>query len=166
MGVLDQAQANLESNDYSIIDFNDYRNDNFTIFGFQLSEVLDDIILIQYADAGDDRGTTVLRNGIAITIAHVEKAWRIGKVVLAGHNCRRVKVNDFVCFPSDKGIPCSNLDVEGVGVIKDATFLNEGRIFGICKPGSLNKQNASKSTSSKKLTSTKRSGSKIRKKES
>ena len=155
MGILANQQAtaaNADTNEYRLIDFDDYRNDNFTLFGFKLSEVLDDIILIQYADAGDERGDTVLRNGIAIPLAHVEKAWRIGKVVLAGHNCVRVKVNDFVCFPSDKGIPCSNLDVEGVGVLKDATFLNEGRIFGICKPGNLNKKNASKPRRTKERT--------------
>ena len=148
--LIERQQENAESNDYRLIDFDDYRNDNFTLFGFKLSEVLDDIILIQYADAGDQRGDTVMRGGIAIPLAHVQKAWRIGKVVLAGHNCRRVKVNDFVCFPSDKGIPCSHLDVENVGVLKDATFLNEGRIFGICKPGALNKKNANKPKRSKK----------------
>lgn len=150
MGTLASQQENAGSNDYRLIDFDDYRNDNFTLFGFKLSEVLDDIILIQYADAGDDRGDTVMRNGLALPLAHIEKAWRIGKVVLAGHNCKRVKVNDFVCFPSDKGIPCSNLDVENVGVLKDATFLNEGRIFGICKPGALNKKNADKPRRTKK----------------
>lgn len=159
MNVLEQAQANVESNDYSIIDFDDYRNDNFTLFGFKLCEVLDDIILIQYADAGDERGDTVMRGGIVIPIAHVEKCWRIGKVVLAGHNCRRVKVNDYVCFPSDKGIPCSNLDVEGIGVLRDATFLNESRVFGICKPGKKTKGHASKPKRSKNDTSKQRSRS-------
>lgn len=147
----------LEPNDYRIIDFDDYRNDNFTLFGFKLSKVLDDIILIQYADAGDSRGDTVMRGGIAIPLAHVEKAWRIGKVVLAGPKCKHVKVNDFVCFPSDKGIPCSNLDVDGVGVLKDATFLNEPRVFGICKPGKQNKGHASKPKRSKNNTAKQRS---------
>ena len=147
----------LDTNEYRVIDFDDYRNDNFTIFGFKLAKVLDDIMLIQYADAGDDRGDTVIRNGIAIPLAHVEKAWRIGKVVLAGPKCKYVKVNDYVTFPSDKGIPCSNLDVEGVGVLKDATFLNETRIFGICTPGKLNKSNASKSKRVKKHTAKQRS---------
>ena len=141
----------LEPNDYRIINFDDYRNDNFTIFGFQLSKVLDDIILIQYADAGDERGDTVMRGGIAIPLNHVEKAWRIGKVALAGPKCKYVKVNDYVCFPSDKGIPCSNLDVDGIGNLKDATFLNESRIFGICKkPKKQSKTNANKPRRTKK----------------
>lgn len=135
----------LEPNEYGLIDLDLYRNDNFSLFGFKLSKVLDDIILIKYADLGDEQGRTIMRNGIAIPLAHVERAWRIGKIVLAGPNCKYVKVGDHICFPSDKGIPCSNLDVYGVGVLRDATFLNESRIFGICKPDQLNKKNASKS---------------------
>ena len=46
MGSLANQQASAETNEYRIIDFDDYRNDNFTLFGFKLSEVLDDIILI------------------------------------------------------------------------------------------------------------------------
>jgi hypothetical protein len=143
---LDATEAHaLEPNERGLIDLELYRNDNFSLFGFKLSKVLDDVVLIRYADLGDEHGQTVMRNGIAIPLAHVQRAWRIGKVVLAGPDCRHVKVNDHICFPSDKGIPCSNLDVDGVGVLRDATFLNEGRIFGICKPDQLNKKNASKS---------------------
>ena len=166
MGLVSSLQEGAESNDYKLIDFDDYRNDNFTIFGFKLSAVMDDIILIQYADAGDSRGDTVMRGGIAIPLAHVEKAWRIGKAVLVGPNCKSVKVNDFVCFPSDRGIPCSNLDVEGVGVLKDATFLNEGRIFGICTPGELNKKDASSTSNTGKTATGKRRGNKVSKEKS
>ena len=107
---------------------------------------MDNIILIRYSDLGDDTGETVMRNGIMIPIAHVQRAWRIGEIILAGPLCRQVKVGDHICFPSDKGIPCSNLDVDGVGVLRDAVFLNEDRIFGICKPVNLKQKNASKST--------------------
>lgn len=153
----------IESNDKGLIDLSTYANDNFTLFGFSLSKVLDDVLLIKYADLGDETGQTVIRNGIAIPLAHVERAWRIGKVVLAGPLCNYVKVNDYVCFPSDKGLPCSNLDVDKVGILKDATFLNEARIFGICKTRELNKNNDSKSTSASKTTSRKRSRGKVRK---
>ena len=142
-----------DPNDYRLIDLDTYVNDNFTLFGYKLSTVLDDILLVQYADMGHDgTGQTVMRNGIALPLAHVEKAWRIGKVVLAGPRCSLVTVNDYVCFPSYKGIPCSNLDVDNVGTLKDAIFLNESRIFGICKPGNLNKKNASKPRRTKERT--------------
>ena len=153
----------LESNDKGLIDLDTYSNDNFTLFGFSLSQVLDDVLLIRFADLGDETGQTVLRNGIAIPLAHVERAWRIGQVVLAGPLCKYVKVDDYVCFPSDKGLPCSNLDVDKVGILKDATFLNEARIFGVCKATVLNKKNESKSASTSKPSTRKRGRNKVRK---
>tara|TARA_R100000808_G_scaffold15544_1_gene35832 strand:+ start:5961 stop:6443 length:483 start_codon:yes stop_codon:yes gene_type:complete len=154
-----QAQA-MEPNDYRLIDLDQYTNDTFTLLGYKLSKVLDNIILVQYVDLADETGDTVLRNGIAIPLAHVEKAWRIGKVILAGPTCKHVAVDDYVCFPSDKGIPCSNLDVEGFGILRDSVFLDEARIFGVCKPA-VTKKDASKSTNSKKSTSNKRRRSKV-----
>ena len=158
------AQAQLvdeESNDRGLIDLDTYTNDNFTLLGFKLSKVLDDILLIKYADLGDETGEVVMRNGIMVPLAHVQRAWRIGKVVLAGPRCRYTKVGDFVCFPSDKGLPCSNLDVDGIGILKDATFLNEARIFGICKPADLNTSSDNKPGNTKKRSSGKRSRNKV-----
>ena len=143
---IDATQAHaLEPNDRGLIDLDLYRNDNFSLFGFELSQVMDNVILVEYSDLGDDTGQTVMRNGIMIPIAHVQRAWRIGRIILAGPRCLQVKAGDHVCFPSDKGIPCSNLDIEGVGVVRDAVFLNEDRIFGVCKPVKLKQKNASKS---------------------
>ena len=160
-GSLKTQQENAESNDYRLIDLDDYTNDTFTLLGYKLSDVLDNILLVQYVDLADETGQTVMRNGIAIPLAHVEKAWRIGRIVLAGPNCKHVKVGDHVCFPSDKGIPCSNLDVEGVGVVKDSVFLDENRIFGVCKPVV---SNASKPVDTKRRTTKKRSRSKVQSK--
>ena len=57
------AQAQLvdeESNDRGLIDLDTYTNDNFTLLGFKLSKVLDDILLIKYADLADATGDTVM----------------------------------------------------------------------------------------------------------
>ena len=91
-----------------------------------------------------------------VPLAHVQRAWRIGEVILAGPRCECATVGDFVCFPSDKGLPCSNLDVDKVGILKDATFLNEARIFGICEP-EVNKSNANKSKRTTKRSTKQRS---------
>tara|TARA_R110002020_G_scaffold332155_1_gene547532 strand:+ start:1419 stop:1931 length:513 start_codon:yes stop_codon:yes gene_type:complete len=152
----------IESNDRGLIDLDTYTNDNFTLLGFKLSKVLDDILLIRYADLADDTGDTVMRNGIMVPLAHVQRAWRIGQIVLAGPRCSFTKAGDFVCFPSDKGLPCSNLDVDGVGILKDATFLNEARIFGVCKSNQL-KKDANKSTKSSGSSSGKRRRNKVSK---
>ena len=113
--------------------------------------------------AHDGTGQTVMRNGIALPLAHVQKAWRIGKVVLAGPKCNYVKVGDNVCFPSDRGIPCSNIDVSDVGTLKDSIFLNEGRVFGICKPVELNKKDASTTRNTSKTAKRQRRRNKVRK---
>ena len=93
-----------------------------------------------------------------IPIHQVQKAWRIGRVVLHGPNSQSVKPGDYVCFPNDKGIPVSNLQVECeffTGTIEDAIFLDENRIFGTCKK--VKPANESKSTKSKRRSSRKRS---------
>ena len=148
----------LESNDYRLIDIDQYTNDAFTLFGYKLSAVLDNIILVQYVDLADESGDTVTRNGIVVPLAHVEKAWRIGRIVLAGPNCKHVGVGDYICFPSDKGIPCSNLDVDNVGVLKNSIFLDEHRIFGVCKPV---QKDEGKSSNTKRNTDKQRRGSKV-----
>lgn len=147
-----QAQ---DPNERGLINLDSYTTDSFTIFGYELSTLLDDVMLVQYVDMTDD-GKSIVRNGIHIPINNVQKAWRIGQVVLAGRKCKEVKKGDFVCFPHDKGVPVSNLDVEGVGLLRDAIFLNEDRIFGVCKPKE--KANDSNTGKSKKRTRSKRSG--------
>ncbi len=81
---------------------------------------------------------------------------------MVGKRCEDLKAGDFICFPNDKGIPVSNLDVKSehfTGNLKNAIFLDEKRIFGICEQ--VQQLNESKSTKSKKSTSRKRSGSKV-----
>jgi co-chaperonin GroES (HSP10) len=116
----------------SLIDLDKYTEDNFTLLGYELSKVLDDVLLIQYVDI--TKTGELVRNGIVIPQNQIQKAWRIGKVVLAGPLAKYVKEGDYVCFPNDKGIPVSNIAVEGTGTLKDATFLNEDRIFGVVTP--------------------------------
>jgi co-chaperonin GroES (HSP10) len=115
----------------SLIDLETHVEDHFTLVGYKLSHVFDDIVLAQYVDTDDNE--TVSRNGVIVPLNAATKAWRLGRVVLAGPNCLSTKVGDIVCFPNDKGIPVSNIAVEGVGTLKNGMFLNEQRLFGICK---------------------------------
>ena len=115
-----------------LINLDKYVEDNFTLFGFSLDEVYDDIIIVEYADLSDD-GDSIVRNGLYIPIHQVQKAWRIGRVVLHGPNAQSVKSGDYVCFPNDTGIPVSNMNIGGT-VIKNAVFLNEDRLFGRVTP--------------------------------
>lgn len=128
------AQANLEDNVKGTVQLDKYASsENFNLFGYELTAVLDDIILVKYVDCNDD-GTEILKNGVWVPINVNTYAWRLGEVVLAGPRCNLVKVGDVVCFPNDKGIQVGNLEVEGQGKLKNSCFLNEERIFGICKP--------------------------------
>ena len=134
-----------------LINLDKYVEDNFTLFGFSLDEVYDDIIIVEYADLSDD-GDSVIRNGLHIPIHQVQKAWRIGRVGLHGPNSQSVKPGDYVCFPNDKGIPVSNMNIGGT-VIKNAVFLNEDRLFGRVTPI----KDESKSGKASKRSSGKRS---------
>jgi len=108
----------------------------FSIYGFEMSDTIGDILCVQFADCSDS-GQEIMRGGILVPMGATDqqKAWRIGKVLLAGKGCRTVKKGDYVSFPGDRGLKASNLCVEGIeGEVRNAVFLNEERIFGIVKP--------------------------------
>jgi hypothetical protein len=108
---------------------------DFGLDDYIFSQLLDDIILVEYADIVMDEaaGDYILRKGIAIPVNQIHNAWRKGKVVLTGPQVRWVNVGDIVVFPNNMGIPITNLEVEGHGTMKNGLFLNEQRLFGICK---------------------------------
>lgn len=131
--IVHQAQVKLEDKVKGAVQLDKYASsENFNLFGYELTTVLDDIILVKYVDCNDD-GTEILKNGVWVPINVNTYAWRLGEVLLAGPNCQLVKTGDVVCFPNDRGIQVGNLEVEDQGKIKNSCFLNEERIFGICK---------------------------------
>lgn len=106
---------------------------NSVFIGYDLSDLLDDILLVEFIDEGGS-ANTIIRNGIVVPVNADTNAWRVGKVILAGLGCRKVKVNDFVMFPNNMGVPIANIDVANHGKVGHGIFLNEQRIFGIVKP--------------------------------
>lgn len=94
---------------------------------FEITELLGDVIQVVYADTSDSG--TLIRNGIHLPAEVIDqRSWRVGKVIMAGPNTKQVKAGHYVIFPGDKGIK---------GIQKNGKlniFLNEERIFGICKP--------------------------------
>lgn len=111
-----------------LVQIDNYKGSHFELDGWQLTAVLDDILMVQYADINED-GDLVKRGSMWVPINAVNHVWRVGKVLLAGPNCKSVKEGDFIVFPNDKGIQVSNLNG-----LKHIVFLNEARIFGICTP--------------------------------
>ena len=119
----------------SLIDLDSYGKGNFGLGDdFILSKLFDDIILVEFIDeVNDNSGDAIKRNGIYVPTNALIKAWRKAQVVLAGPSVTQCKIGDIVIFPNDKGASVSNIDVEGHGKLKKGVFLNELRIFGVCK---------------------------------
>ena len=98
---------------------------------FELSFIFDDILLVEYIDESEEG--EIQRNGIYVPRNAITKACRKAKVILAGPKAKYTKQDDIVIFPNNLGVTVSNLDISGKGTIKKGVFLNEDRIFGICK---------------------------------
>lgn len=135
----------------SLIDLDGFAQNslNSVFIGYNLSQVLDDIILVELVDLGGN-SNEIVRNGIVVPINADTQAWRIGKVILCGQGTSLVKKGDHVIFPNNKGIMISNVEIEGHGTLKHGQFLNEHRIFGIAAPREdVHIKNESKSTRKK-----------------
>jgi len=117
----------------SLIDLTQGGKGDFGLDDYQLSFVFDDILLVEYADESAN-GDEVLRNGIVVPTNAMTKAWRKGRVILAGPDAKYAKEGDIVIFPNNLGVTISNVEITGKGKIAKGVFLNEERMFGICKP--------------------------------
>lgn len=113
------------------IDLSSHSEGDFGIDDLKLSFVFDDIVLVEYIDL---EGDNIVRNGLFIPTNALTKAWRKAKVILVGPKAQYIKVNDIVLFPNNLGVTVANMDIDGYGVVSKGVFLNESRIFGICKP--------------------------------
>jgi len=121
----------------SLIDLSSHSDGDFGLEDLELTFILDDIILVEYVDLTAD-GDGILRNGIYIPTNTVTKAWRKAKVILAGPEVKYTKVGDIVLFPSNLGITVANMAIKDYGIVNNGVFLNENRIFGICKAKKIN----------------------------
>lgn len=116
----------------SLIDLSSHSSGDFGLEDYELTFILDDIILVEYVDISSD-GDNIVRNGLFVPTNAVTKAWRKARVILTGPNVKHAKKGNIVVFPNNLGVTVSNMDIEGHGKIKKGIFLNESRIFGICK---------------------------------
>jgi len=145
-----------------LIDLEGHSSGMFGLEEYTLSFIFDDIVLVEMIDEiSDGMGEAIERNGIFIPTNVLTKAWRKGKVKLIGPHVNYAKVGDIVMFPNDKGAAVSNIEVEGQGIVRKGMFLNEQRLFGICKENVKEKvaENGNKPT--KKHTVNKRTRNKV-----
>lgn len=108
---------------------------DFGLENYKLAKLMDDVMLLEFCDlqSGEDGVEYVMRGGIAIPTNQVHNMWRKGKVVIKGPNVRYTEVGEIVVFPANMGIQVTNIEVDGHGKINKGLFLNEQRMFGICK---------------------------------
>jgi|TARA_R100001224_G_scaffold20068_1_gene9958 co-chaperonin GroES (HSP10) len=126
----------------SLIDLTQKDRGDFGIDDYDLDFIFDDILLVEYVDETDE-GDEVIRNGIVVPTNALTKAWRKGRVVLAGPDTKHAKEGDIVIFPNNMGVTISNISVSNKGKVGKGIFLNEERMFGICKPKNDNTKNNS-----------------------
>jgi hypothetical protein len=117
-------------NTKGMVRLEDYVNSDLNLVGWELTNVLDDILMCQFVDINAD-GTEIFRGGIWVPIHASTQAWRVAKVLLAGPRAK-VKVGQHVIFPSTFGLKANNINN-----LKNIVFLNEDRIFGVAKPAAL-----------------------------
>jgi co-chaperonin GroES (HSP10) len=121
-----------------LIDLSAHSEGDFGLDDYKLSFVFDNILAVEYIDLADD-GNSITRNGLYVPTNAQMRAWRKGKVVIAGPESKYAKVGDIVMFPNNLGATVSNIEIEGYGILKKGIFLNEDRLFGICAPKQNNK---------------------------
>jgi hypothetical protein len=126
--IVDQTTEDINADKVKgLVRIENYLTSDLNMTGWELTAVLDDILMCQFADINED-GTMVKRGDIWVPINAVNQAWRVAKVLLAGP-AAKVKPGQHVIFPSTFGLKASNINN-----LKHIVFLNEDRIFGIAEP--------------------------------
>lgn len=116
----------------SLIDLTTHSDNDFGLSDYNLCSLFDDLLLAEYVDETLDGD--IIRDGVIVPANTIQRAWRVGRVILAGTGCKNVKPGNHIIFPHDKGIPISGITIEGHGKLEHGIFLNEERLFGVCKP--------------------------------
>lgn len=126
--IVDQIDEDITTDKVKgLVRIENYLTSDLNMAGWKLTQVLDDILMCQYADINED-GTMIKRGEIWVPINAVTQAWRVAKVLLAGP-AAKVKPGQHIIFPSTYGLRASNINN-----LKHIVFLNEDRIFGVAEP--------------------------------
>ena len=115
----------------SLIDLTNPDVGDFEIDDYELNFIFDDILLIEYID--ETEHGDVMKGSIVVPSNALNKAWRKGKVILAGPDVKYAKEGDIVVFPNNMGVTISGVSISNKGRVNKGVFLNEERMFGICK---------------------------------
>jgi cellobiose-specific phosphotransferase system component IIB len=108
---------------------------DFGLDEYTLTKLMDDVMLLEFCDIESvgDGNEYVKRGAILIPTTQVHNMWRKGRVILKGPRVNFTEIGEIVMFPANMGVQISNVEVEGYGIVKKGLFLNEQRMFGVCK---------------------------------
>ena len=115
----------------ALIDLSTPDKGDFGIDDYELSFIFDDILLIEYVDETEQGD--VMKGSIVVPSNALNKAWRKGRVILSGPDAKYAKEGDVVIFPNNMGVSISGVTITNRGRVQKGIFLNEERMFGICK---------------------------------
>lgn len=104
----------------SLIDLSTHSDNDFGLSEYDLCGLYDDLLLAEFVDETLDGD--IIRDGVIVPGNTIQRAWRVGKVILAGVNCKNVNTGDYIIFPHDKGIPISGITIEGHGKLDHGIF--------------------------------------------
>jgi len=125
--IVDQTNEDIDTDKVKgLVRIENHLTSDLNLAGWKLVQVLDDILMCQFADINED-GTMIKRGELWVPINAVHQAWRVAKVLLAGP-AAKVKPGQYVIFPSTFGMRASNINN-----LKHIVFLNEDRIFGVAE---------------------------------
>lgn len=118
----------------NLIDLTNHSDGDFGLQEYSLSSVMGDIILVEFVDESGDGGL-IKRGSLFVHANATTKAWRKARVLLAGPEVKHCKEGDIVIFPNDRGVTVAGINLTTrPEPLKRGMFLNEARLFGICKP--------------------------------
>ena len=135
MKTLDKGNIDAIAPSESLIDLSNAHDDSLdsALMGYAVTSLEDDIVLIEFVDEFE-KGGEIIRGGIVVPKNANPRAWRVGKVVLAGKNATNIEIGEYVTFPNNMGIPVSNIIIKPSKnkstTINKGQFINSQRIFG------------------------------------
>ena len=72
----------------SLIDLSTHSDNDFGLSEYDLCGLFDDLLLAEYADETIDGD--IIRDGVIVPANTIQRAWRVGRVIVAGTGCKNV----------------------------------------------------------------------------
>lgn len=99
---------------------------------WELVTPLHNVVVLRYADVSENGERN--EGGILLLEGSKEKnPWRQAEVLAAGPDCTCVKKGEFVMLAAHKGIPVSDIWIDGYGKVENAVITDEKSIHSVIR---------------------------------